>query len=182
MGLNRVMLIGRVEEAPKSRSISSAIDVAEFVLKIEKTYNGIDGKAKSHTLSINVQAYGPLAARCAGLTAGEDVTVEGRLRIAVSKLDEAWTNRYSVVAERVQEATWSPPAPRSGADMALDPIREQAALDGAEEGAVDSEAKEHLKSSVGEEAQWMGEALAVEPRYVANLAKRLQDNGFTVGE
>ncbi len=139
MGLNRVMLIGRVEEAPTTRALTDSLDVAEFVLRVEKTYNGIDGKAKSHTLSINVQAYGPLAARCAGLTAGEDVTVEGRLRIAVSKLDEAWTNRYSVVAERVQEATWSPPEPRSSADMALDPVREHAALDGAEEGA-DSDA------------------------------------------
>lgn len=42
-------------------------------------------------------------------------------------------------------------------------------------------AKDHLLESVSEEAQWFGEALAVEARYVATLAEGLKDNGFTVG-
>ena len=38
----------------------------------------------------------------------------------------------------------------------------------------------HLREHVGEEAQWFAGALAVEPRYVVDLAAQLQDDGFTV--
>lgn len=41
-------------------------------------------------------------------------------------------------------------------------------------------ALEHLQSSVSDEAQWMGEALAVEPRYVEGLAQNLFRDGFNV--
>ncbi len=39
----------------------------------------------------------------------------------------------------------------------------------------------HLHANAAEEALWHGGALVVEPRYVADLAQGLQDNGFTVG-
>ncbi len=42
------------------------------------------------------------------------------------------------------------------------------------------EAEQHLRDNVGEEAQWLGNALAVEHRYIADLAQALQDNGYSV--
>jgi hypothetical protein len=42
-------------------------------------------------------------------------------------------------------------------------------------------AVEHLRENVSEEAQWLGDRLAVEPRYVQGLAEGLRDNGYTVG-
>lgn len=42
-------------------------------------------------------------------------------------------------------------------------------------------AAEHLRENVSDEAQWMGDALAVEPRYISDLAESLQDAGFTIG-
>lgn len=41
-------------------------------------------------------------------------------------------------------------------------------------------AREHLRMNTSEEAQWFGNALAVEPRYVADLAQQLDGNGFSV--
>lgn len=41
-------------------------------------------------------------------------------------------------------------------------------------------ALEHLQENVQEDAQWFGEALAVEPRYVDGLAEGLRENGWSV--
>lgn len=41
-------------------------------------------------------------------------------------------------------------------------------------------AREWLTSHVDSEAQWFGGALVVEPRYAADLAQGLQDEGFTL--
>jgi hypothetical protein len=38
----------------------------------------------------------------------------------------------------------------------------------------------HLAAHVSDEAQWLGGALAVEPRYVDGLASALTDDGFHV--
>jgi hypothetical protein len=41
----------------------------------------------------------------------------------------------------------------------------------------------HLEAStVGSDAQWLGRAVAVEPRFVAFLATLLQQDGFTTGQ
>lgn len=42
------------------------------------------------------------------------------------------------------------------------------------------EAQAHLEAHVDDEAQWFGDALAVEPRYAADLAAQLGDDGFVV--
>jgi len=41
------------------------------------------------------------------------------------------------------------------------------------------EAREHLHANVGEETQFWGNAVVVEPRYVEGLAANLAANGFT---
>jgi hypothetical protein len=41
------------------------------------------------------------------------------------------------------------------------------------------QARLHLFDNAGE-AQWFGEALAVEHRFIADLVGQLQENGFTV--
>lgn len=42
-------------------------------------------------------------------------------------------------------------------------------------------ADKHLHSHVSRESQWFGDALVVEPRFVRDLAERLDDAGFQVG-
>ena len=44
---------------------------------------------------------------------------------------------------------------------------------------MNASAREHLESRVGDDAQWFGGALAVEPRYVDGLADGLESEGFT---
>ena len=41
------------------------------------------------------------------------------------------------------------------------------------------EAREHLEENVSDEAQWFGNALVVEPRYVLNLVAGLEEEGFS---
>lgn len=42
------------------------------------------------------------------------------------------------------------------------------------------EATEWLNENLSEEAQWFGNAVAVEPRYVPGLVERLRAEGFDV--
>jgi hypothetical protein len=42
------------------------------------------------------------------------------------------------------------------------------------------EALAHLKSHVDENAQWLGQALAVEHRFAYDLSLALQDDGFQI--
>jgi len=46
--------------------------------------------------------------------------------------------------------------------------------------STSADALQHLQAHVASEAQWLGDALAVEPRYVVSLAAQLQDDGFEV--
>lgn len=41
-------------------------------------------------------------------------------------------------------------------------------------------ALEHLQENVADDAQWFGDALAVEHRYARDLAAALHSNGFTL--
>jgi len=41
-------------------------------------------------------------------------------------------------------------------------------------------AKEHLIEHVAEDAQWFGDSLVVEHRYIADLVETLKENEFTV--
>lgn len=43
---------------------------------------------------------------------------------------------------------------------------------------LNDEFREHIRDNVGDEAQFIGDALAVEPRYVQPLIEQLADNGF----
>jgi len=44
------------------------------------------------------------------------------------------------------------------------------------------EAKNALVGCIDSEAQWFAGALVAEPRYVGDIARHLQSNGFTVAE
>lgn len=43
------------------------------------------------------------------------------------------------------------------------------------------EAQEHLRDNVDDEAQWFGNGLAVEHRYIGGLIEALWSAGFSVG-
>lgn len=43
----------------------------------------------------------------------------------------------------------------------------------------DGEADMFLRERVGDEAQWWGGMLVIEPRYVANIVADLEANGYT---
>ena len=45
---------------------------------------------------------------------------------------------------------------------------------------LNGEAEEHLNGHTGEESLWLGNSLAVEHRFIADLVAGLQGDGFTV--
>lgn len=45
---------------------------------------------------------------------------------------------------------------------------------------LNGDAREHLRDNVGDEAQFLGDACAVEPRYVDGLVEGLIGNGYEV--
>jgi len=47
--------------------------------------------------------------------------------------------------------------------------------------ATTEEALSHLQGNVSGEAQWIGWAVAVEPRYIEDMVLALEENGWTVG-
>lgn len=46
--------------------------------------------------------------------------------------------------------------------------------------ANSTSAYQHLSEHVSDEAQWLGTALAVEPRYIVNLVEGLRAEGYEV--
>jgi hypothetical protein len=46
--------------------------------------------------------------------------------------------------------------------------------------ATNADALKHLQDNVAEDAQWLGDSLAVEHRYAADLVAALQEQGFSV--
>lgn len=45
--------------------------------------------------------------------------------------------------------------------------------------ALKESATRHLREHTGEETQWIGTAVAVEPRYIEEFVAHLKDDGFT---
>lgn len=46
---------------------------------------------------------------------------------------------------------------------------------------MNSDAAAHLQMNVSDDAQWVGDSLVVEHRYIVDLILGLQEEGFSVG-
>lgn len=80
-GLNKVLLIGRVDGDPEMRHTPSGQPVSTFSLSTPRTWIASDGEKREESEWFNIVAWGKLAERCAEkLSAGKQVYVEGRLQ------------------------------------------------------------------------------------------------------
>ncbi len=80
-GLNKVMIIGRVDGDPEVRHTPSGRPVASFSIAIPRTWKSADGERFEETDWFNVVAWGSLAELCGRrLANGQQVYVEGRLQ------------------------------------------------------------------------------------------------------
>ena len=79
-GLNKVMVIGWLDEDPEVRQTPSGRPVASFSLSTARSWTNSEGDRKEETEWFNVIAWGSLADVCRDhLTMGHQVYVEGRL-------------------------------------------------------------------------------------------------------
>jgi single-strand DNA-binding protein len=80
-GLNKVLLIGQVDDEPELRHTPSGRPVASFTVAIPRMWTSADGAQHEEVEWFNVVAWGSLAELCERrLAKGHQVYVEGRLQ------------------------------------------------------------------------------------------------------
>jgi single-strand DNA-binding protein len=80
-GLNKVMLIGRVEGEPEVRQTPTGRSVATFSLATPRSWTSSEGEHHEETEWFNVVAWGNLADICEKhVRQNEQIYVEGRLQ------------------------------------------------------------------------------------------------------
>jgi len=80
-GLNKVMLIGRIDGEPEVRRTPSGRAVASFSIAIPRVWKSAEGERFEETDWFNVVAWGSLAELCGKrLVNRHQVYVEGRLQ------------------------------------------------------------------------------------------------------
>lgn len=80
-GLNKVMIIGRMERDPEMRYTPSGRPVTSFSIASTHNWTSSEGERHEETEWFNVVAWGPLAKICYDhLQKGKQVYLEGRLK------------------------------------------------------------------------------------------------------
>jgi single-strand DNA-binding protein len=102
-GLNKVMVIGRVEGTPELRHTASGRPVASFTVATPRVWTSADGQSHSDVEWFNVVAWGPLAERCRQhLSDSQQLYLEGRLQTRGWKDEQGGQQfRTEVVANEI---------------------------------------------------------------------------------
>ena len=80
-GLNKVMLIGIVDDEPETRHTPGGRPVTSFTLAVTRTWSSVEGQSKEETEWFNLVAWGSLAEICdRRLERGSRIYLEGRLQ------------------------------------------------------------------------------------------------------
>ncbi len=80
-GLNKVMLIGQLDDEPELRHTPAGRPVTSFTVAVTRGWTNAEGEAHEETEWFNVVAWGSLAELChRRLARGQLVFVEGRLQ------------------------------------------------------------------------------------------------------
>lgn len=80
-GLNKVLVIGWLEDEPEVRQTPSGRAVASFTVSTPRTWTSAEGEKHEEKEWFNVVAWGALAEMCKDrLLKGQQVYIEGRLQ------------------------------------------------------------------------------------------------------
>ena len=80
-GLNKVMIIGWLEDAPEVRQTPSGRSVASFSVATTRSWTSVEGEKHEDKEWFNVIAWGSLAETCRDrLAKGQQIYIEGRLQ------------------------------------------------------------------------------------------------------
>lgn len=102
-GLNKVMVIGWLDEEPEVRQTPSGRTVASFSVATPRTWTTSDGDRRDETEWFSVIAWGGLADLCAErLHMGQQLYIEGRLHTRSWDDDQGRKNfRTEIVAQEI---------------------------------------------------------------------------------
>lgn len=102
-GLNKVMVIGWLDEEPEVRHTPSGRSVASFSVSTSRSWTTSEGDRHEETEWFNVIAWGTLADLCRDrLKMGQQVYVEGRLHTRSWEDDQGRKNyRTEIVAQDI---------------------------------------------------------------------------------
>ncbi len=121
MSFNRVMLMGEVASTPESVKDEEGRPASSFDLRIERTFQTLEGVERSVTTLVPVLAVGKAYEAAHALRGDGDLAVvEGRIFTESTKVDGRWKNRCEVVALRLEVVAGArrldaPPAAVAGA-------------------------------------------------------------------
>lgn len=109
-GLNKVLLIGRVNGEPETRRTPSGRAVTTFSVSTPHSWISAEGERQEESQWFNVVTWGKLAERCSeSLDDGQQVYVEGRLQTRSWEDGEGRRHvRTEVVAQEMILLTDSP--------------------------------------------------------------------------
>lgn len=136
MNLNKAILVGRLTQDPKSRTLPSGQSVVSFGLATGRFYTDKNGEKKQQTEFHNIVMFGKLAEIASQyLTKGSLALIEGRLQTRSwqdSSGNQRW--RTEIIAERLQLGPKStgkvtPPTPTEEAPKEEIPIVEENEID-----------------------------------------------------
>lgn len=102
-GLNKVMVIGWLDEQPEVRQAPSGRSIASFSVATSRSWTTSDGDHRDETEWFSVVAWGSLADLCAErLSTGQQVYVEGRLHTRSWDDDQGRKHfRTEIVAQEI---------------------------------------------------------------------------------
>ncbi|HIC95626.1 TPA: single-stranded DNA-binding protein [Candidatus Bipolaricaulota bacterium] len=104
MGLNRVILTGRLTADPELRYTQSGRARTRFNIAVNQQYRDQEGNLQETTIFVPIVVWGAQAESCANfLKKGRQVAVDGRLRIDTFETQEGERRKVvEVVAQRVE--------------------------------------------------------------------------------
>jgi single-stranded DNA-binding protein len=101
---NRVVVIGAVARPVALRWVKDNLAVADLCVRVRNTYTDREGKRVTRETPLEIVAFGETAERCAaGAREGEDVLVQGRLKMEQRGQGEgAKQTSYVIVCEHFE--------------------------------------------------------------------------------
>lgn len=121
--INKVTLIGNLGKDPETRNLESGNTVTGFSMATSESCRDAAGEWKEQTEWHKIVAWGKLAERCALLTKGQTVYVEGKLTTRSYEKDGQKRYITEVVANYVRSIRKSE-NPSENAPVSREPVAE----------------------------------------------------------
>ena len=122
MGVNKVILIGRLGKDPESRSTKSGQNRCNFSLATDESYKGKDGERHKHTEWHRIVLWGKQADIAQQyLHKGALVYLEGRIQSREWEKDGQKRTTTEIVASNFRMLGDKPPVPHDGTSAGVEP-------------------------------------------------------------